>query len=118
MDPARLERLLAATLPQPSAAAPSMESIAWPSFWARFEVYAPWHLRAGLRAADLLIGVVYASLRGARMLRLDAAGCERLVEDASKHALLGPLVDILKLVACLAYFDDARAQSVFRGAPA
>ena len=42
---------------------------------------------------------------------------DRLLERCAASPLLGPTQDLVKLVACFAYFDEPRVQATLRGAP-
>ena len=118
----RTERLLAAVLPRPRPQAPAWSSLAWPAFWARFEAAAPLTLRLGLSVAVLVIGVLYLGAFGAAGPDADPVRRDRLLRRAPAQPLLGPifaaLLELLRLVAALAYFDDARTQAAYRDADA
>lgn len=87
-------------------------------FWLRFGQTAPLHLRLGLRAATWLLGGLWPLLRHLRTFpRLDAARQQRLLRGAMAGRLLGPLAEVLKLIACLAYFHDDGVQRRVRGGP-
>ncbi len=121
-----IQQLLALILPQPVPGATAWTRLDWPAFWRTFDARAPLHLRLGLVVAALLVGGCYLRLRlgpGWRQAG-DAAAPpttrERLdlaLGDASRGVLLGQLVEVLKVVASLAYFDDAATDRALRDAP-
>lgn len=115
----RTERLLAAVLPRPLPDAPAWDSLDWLSFWQRFEAAAPLHLRLGLDVAVFVVGWLYLGAFGCGGADADAARRDLLLRRASAQPLLGlalgPLLEVLRLVAALAYFDDPRTQRAFRG---
>lgn len=116
----RAERLLAAVLPRPVPAAPDWDSLDWSSFWSRFEAAAPLHLRWGLALAVTVVGGLYLGAYGCGGADADSGRRDLLLRRASAQpvlgAVLGPLLEVLRLVAALAYFDDPRTQAAFRGA--
>ncbi len=68
----------------------------------------------------LIVGVLYLGALGCA-----GSGADPERRDAALHragdlpvlgALLAPLIEVLRLVAALAYFDDPRSQQAFRGA--
>jgi len=72
----------------PGRGFPAPETQARASFWERFEAAAPWPLKAGWTAA--------------------------LAADAVGAPLAGPLRDVARIVACMAYFDADEVQAHVR----
>lgn len=92
----------------------------WPggdAFWTLFEQRAPLHLMLALRAATVLIAGVLPRLSGhlSAFDQLDADAQERLVQRAAQLPLFSDLSEIVKIVACFAYFEDDAVQRRFRG---
>ncbi len=83
------------------------------AFWPRFEAAAPRSLLLALRAAALTFEVLLPRMSGLRggFEAQEEATRARLLERAATLPALRDLLEILKLVACLAYFDDPRAQA-------
>ncbi len=106
-------------LPRPLSNAPAWEALDWPHFWARFSAAAPLHLRLGLDAAVLVVGVFYLGALGCAGERADPERRDAALRQAADlpgvGVLLAPLLEVLRLVAALAYFDDPRSQQAFRG---
>lgn len=112
----RLAELFAAILPRPteiSASMPSLDEVDLDAFWPRFEATAPTTLVFALRSAALAVDVVLPRAKGIRgnLTAQNEATRERLLENAEGIPGLRDLLEVLKLVACLAYFDDPRAQA-------
>lgn len=115
----RLAALFAAILPRPtgiSSSMPSMAEVDLDAFWPRFEATAPATLIFALRSASLTIGVIFPRLSGTRgdLVAESEESRERLLAKAATLPGLRDLLEVLKLVACLAYFDDPRAQAALR----
>lgn len=113
------DALMAAMLPAPLPGAPRVDELDLAAFFARFERAAPAHLRLGWLATVIVLGAVWPRLLGHRgsFATLDDDERDAALSRAAGVAALGPLVDVLKIVVCLAYFSDARVESMFRGAP-
>jgi hypothetical protein len=109
------DALLAAILPAPGRGLPAMEDVDLRAFWERFETVAPVHLRLGLRVATLVLGTLPRVLGYERTLpELSAAEREAFITRAAGMPGVGELVEIAKVVACLAYFTDAGVQATAR----
>ncbi|MBK7156036.1 MAG: hypothetical protein IPL19_29045 [Sandaracinaceae bacterium] len=109
------DALLAAILPAPGRGLPAMEDVDLRAFWARFETAAPVHLRLGLRVASLVLGALPRVLGYERALtELSADEREAFITRAAGMPGVGELVEIAKVVACLAYFTDPAVQATAR----
>lgn len=111
------DALLSSVLPAPGRGLPAFRDVDLTDFWLRFEAAAPLHVRLGLRAAVLVLGALFPLLSGrfCTLAGLDDDAREALVVRAARLPLLSPLLEVAKLVGCLAYFTDARVQAVVRG---
>jgi len=80
------------------------------AFWPRFDAAAPAHLRVGLAAATFLLGVLLpvVLLVGGAVHRLTPDRREVLLRRAARLPGAGALLDIVKVVACFAWFSDPR----------
>lgn len=116
-----LERLLAATLPahepEPGSAlgrTPGLAELDLSQFWERFDRTAPGSLKFGLRAAVWLLSlsVPFFVGRMATLTQLSEDELDTLLNKAndSRVFVLRQMVTTLKVVACLAYFNDERVQ--------
>ncbi|MCA9534271.1 MAG: hypothetical protein KC593_11350 [Myxococcales bacterium] len=114
------DALLAAVLPAPGGDLPALEDLDLRAFWDEFDVVAPAHVRAGLRAASLTLGLLPRALGYGRALpELSADEREELIVRASAITGMAELVEVAKVVAGLAYFSDPAVQAAGRalGAP-
>ena len=128
------ELLLACVLPQPLPSATPWSRLDWPAFWATFDACAPLHLRWGLVAATWIVARCYLRVRLGRGWRaalaraagaptvadhgaVGAAALDAALDDAGRSAVLAPLIDVLKVVAALACFDDAATDAAYRVVP-
>lgn len=113
------DALLRVILPPPRCAPVGWSAIELDHFWARLGEAAPGHLRVGLRAAvwTLAVGWPAAATPDRRPLA-DRSATEQaaLVERAAQTPGLADLVEVVKIVAALAFFDDARVQAAIRRA--
>lgn len=111
------DALLDAMLPAPGDGLPPMSSVDRRAFWPRFERHAPWPLQMGFRLATLLLAVVAPPLLGHRHLlpRLDAAARDDVLRRAERLPGGDALLQVVKIVACFAYFDDPGVQATARG---
>lgn len=109
------EVLLDAMIP-PSARFPGLAQVDRGAFWPRFAASAPWSLRFGLRIATWCLAGVAPLLLGYRrtLAALDAAARDEVLQRATSLPGGEPLLLVVKLVACFAYFDDPAVQAVFR----
>lgn len=71
------------------------------AFWRRFDAAAPIHLRAGVRVATTL-------------LSLPPGDPGRNLARAERLPGAGQLVELVRLVACFAYFSDPDVDAGFR----
>lgn len=111
------DALLDAMIPAPGDGLPALATIDRRTFWPRFERAAPLPLRAGLRLATLLLAGLAPFLLGHRrtLVALDAAARDDVLRRAERLPGAAPLLLVVKLVACFAYFDDAGVQAAARG---
>ena len=98
---------------------PALAEIDRGDFWRRFATAAPWTLRVGFRAATWLVGGVapFALGHRATLARLDAAARDDVLQRTARLPGGAALLLLVKLVACFAYFDDDRVQTVARARP-
>lgn len=110
------DAVLAAVLPRPRPELPALTELDLRTFWARFGAASPSHLRLGLFVAVVVVGSLAPRLFGhARSLTaLDAKSREAVVTRAARFGAFGPLFDVLKVVASLAYFSSPEVESAFR----
>lgn len=109
------DALLAAILPAPGRGLPSIDELDLRAFWARFDASAPAHLRVGLRTATLVLGALPRLLGYAgSVAELDAEEREGFITRAAELPGASALVEIVKVVASLAYFTDPAVQATAR----
>ena len=113
-----LDAMFAATIPA-SGDTPSLGGLDLDGFWERFERAAPFELKLGLRVAVIGLGVggPLLLLKTPRsFLQLDDASRDRMLSEAieSSNFLVRQLATVLKVVACMAYFDDPTVQARVR----
>lgn len=87
------------------------------SFWRRFDSAAPVHVRFGFGVATLVLATVSPRLQGhvRGLASLDGDTAEAVVRRALRSPIGRPLRDAATLVACFAYFDDDRIETIARG---
>ena len=84
-------------------------------FWSRFGASAPLHLRLALRLASGVVGWAPLLMGHGRTLRhLDAERRDAVVQRLARGGLTAELLEVAKVVACLAHFDDPDVQSDVR----
>ncbi len=109
--------LLDAAIPAPPGTAlPPMSALDLDPFWRRFDATAPTHLKLGLAAATWILGLLLPlclHLRPFVALPEDRRGA--LLARAARGRLTGALVEVIKVVACLAFFHDPAVQRTVRG---
>lgn len=104
------ERLLQAVIPGPNGLA----SIDLTAFWVRFQAAAPPHLRLGLRVATW--GLSFAPLFICRRPLFRQSDPDVCLQRVAAWPVLMDLAEIVKVVACFAYFQDAVIQERVRAA--
>ena len=110
------DALVLAILPQPRPELPDPARLDRARFWQRFDQVAPLPLRVGTHlAAVLVVGLLPWLLAGRPWRRLDLAARDALLQRAAELPLLCDLLELARLVACFAYFDDDGVQDAFRG---
>jgi len=112
--------LLEAMIPAPRPGLPAMAELDLDAFWLRFDEIAPAHLQLGMRAAAWPVAVALPLALGYRrpLHLLDAEQRDAVLQRAATLPVASSLLEIVKLVACLAYFDAERVQLGVRGGPA
>jgi hypothetical protein len=111
------DALIVAILPAPGGGLPSWEDVDRAAFWPRFDAAAPLHVRAALT----LVAFVVVRLgpwcvgAGRGWSGLDEEARDALLRRAAGWAGVADLLEVAKLTACFAYFDDARVQAILRG---
>jgi hypothetical protein len=110
------DAVIEAMIPAPGDGLPAMADLDRRAFWAQFEDTAPLHLQLAMRAAALTLGAALprALGHGRSLDALTPADRDRVLERAEALPLFADLVEIVKIVACLAYFDDAGVQARVR----
>ncbi len=76
-------------------------------FWPRFDRAAPLHLRAAMGLASVVLG--------APLCALGPEARDRWVQRSHKLPVASDLLEVAKVVACLAHFDDPDARAHARG---
>lgn len=111
------DALLAAIVPAPGRGLPALAALDLAAFWSRFERAAPLHLQLGLRVATVLLAAVLPWMLGyfRALPALDDDAREAVVTRAARLPGLSALLEVAKLVACLAYFSDPGVQATARG---
>lgn len=111
------DALLEAVLPGPGGGLPAFAAQDRGAFWLRFTEVAPLGLRVVLGLLAWWVVLVMPWLLGyARpWSRLDGAAREAVIVRSERLPVVGPLLDVAKLVACFAYFDDEQVQRAVRG---
>lgn len=85
------------------------------AFWPAFEAAAPAHVRAGLRAASLSVGLLPRLMGYGRALpELDAEEREAFIVRAASLPGVAVLLEVAKVVAGLAYFSHPEVQAAGR----
>ena len=107
------DAVLEAMVPAPDNGLPAMADLDLDAFWARFEETAPLHLQFAMRAAAVTLGSVLPRVLGhfGALDSLSPTHRDQVLERAAALPLFADLVDIVKIVACLAYFDDGGVQA-------
>lgn len=113
------EVLLEAMLPAPVSAAtdprPALAVLDLGAFWRAFDAAAPAHVRWGLRAAvALLYFVLPVSTTGRTLRQLSPEGRERALARAMRLPLCRDLAELVKVLACFAYFEDPGVDAAIR----
>lgn len=110
------DALMAGLLPAPGRGLPGLSALDLTAFWRRFGEVAPVHLRLGLRAATWALGPLPLALGHGRSLAgLDDVARDAVLSRAAELPGLRELVEVAKVVACLAYFSDPGVQQTARG---
>lgn len=110
------DAVLEAMIPTPPGSLPRMADLDRELFWSCFEETAPGHLQFAMRAAAIGLGAALPRALG-HLRSLDALTPEerdRVLERGAGLPLFADLVEVAKIVACLAYFDDAGVQAQVR----
>lgn len=110
------DELVLSLLPLGSVDRVSRERPNLATFWPRFDTFAPWHVRLGL--AVMTIGVVKVLpwlVFGRPWSRLGPSQREQVLQRAEHALLLSDLMEVGKLVACFAWFDEDDVQRTYRG---
>lgn len=110
------DALVAAILPAPGRGLPAAAELDLSRFWPRFSAAAPLHLRLGWSVAVVLLAGGLPRAFGYRgsLAALGEDEREAVVARAGRSVLLGPLVDVAKVVVCMAYFSDPTVAAVAR----
>lgn len=113
------DALLDAMIPAPGAGLPAMAAIDRSRFWPRFDAAAPLGLRLVFGGVTLWLVYIMPWLLGfwRPWSRLNTEQTDELLLRSSDWPLLGQSLDLVKLIACFAYFDDPGVQATIRAAP-
>ncbi len=111
----RLERELACALLPGTDELPPLSAVEG-DFWPRFDAAAPAHLRLGMGVAAVALAGVLPRLHGhlGSLGSLAPDAQDRVLSTAERLPLLQDLLEVAKIVACFAYFDDDGVQRAFR----
>ena len=92
---------------------PSVETLDLSDFWDRFEQTAPLHVKLAFRTANLTLSSVLPRVMGHHhsLDKLTPEIQNQVIERALTVPPLSPLLDVAKIIACLAYFDGPEVQS-------
>ena len=111
--------LLGALIPAGGPGRGGLASVSLASFWELFEATAPPLLRIGLRTATWLFSLAPIAYVGrpCTFASLDPDARDRVLVGAagSRIFLVRQLMDVLKFIACLAYFHDDGVRASVRG---
>lgn len=112
------DALLDALLP-PAGPLPGVGEIDLTDFWRRFDAAAPRHLALGFRAAVTLEAAVLPWLLGhfRTLPRLTPAQRDAVLRRADGLPLFRDLLEVAKVVGCLALFADPAVQAAVRATP-
>lgn len=111
------DALVAAIIPAPGGELPAAADLDLATFWNRFGRVAPIHVRLGFRVAVLLLAGLLPWLLGyfRTLPRLNADQQDAVIQRADRLPLISKLLEVAKLVTCLAYFADPAVQKTVRG---
>jgi hypothetical protein len=111
------DALIDAILPRPAAHLPALAELERGAFWTRFDAVAPLTVRLALAIAAWAVVRCgpWLTGHGRGWEALDEAQRDDVVQRAEAWPGIGDLMEVVKLVACFAYFDDPRVQASFRG---
>jgi hypothetical protein len=110
------DAVLSTVLPSPGPGWPTFAELDLAAFWRRFAEVAPLHLRFGFALSIWVLGALWPRLAGCMGALPDLAPARRdeLIVRASRKPLLRELLDVVKMVAALAYFDDPGVAALTR----
>ncbi|MEO1268938.1 MAG: hypothetical protein AAFX99_12620 [Myxococcota bacterium] len=112
----RARRALLDTMIPGQGSLPPMAEQDLDRFWDRFAQQAPPHLQMGLSAATWVLAGALPLLLGygATLAELPPAERDAVLQRADRLSLLRPFVEVTKVVACFAYFDQPTIQHQVR----
>ncbi len=105
--------LLSACLPG-GPGRPGVEELDLAPFWALFDSTAPPHLRLGLGLGAGVVGLLPLLLLRPPLPWQSAAARDATIRKLASWPAVGELVEIGKVVACLAVFHDPGVQAAVR----
>lgn len=110
------DALIVVLLPAPHSGLPALGTQDRRVFWARFDGVAPLHLRLALRGLAYGLVWVYPMMQWPPRPWSKCSVVEReaLLRRFSGIPGLGAALDLVKVVACFAYFDEDGVQDDFR----
>jgi hypothetical protein len=111
------DALIVVLLGAPAGGAPALSTMDRRAFWKRFDVVAPLHLRLAVRGLAFGLVWVYPLMvwPPRPWFQRTLAEQEDVLRRFAGVAGLGAALDLIKVVACFAWFDDDRVQDEFRG---
>lgn len=107
------DALLGACLPG-GPGRPGVDELDLAAFWRRFEATAPAHLKAGLWLATWVLGLLPLVLFSPPLPWQGAERRDATLRRLSRWPGVGELVEVAKVVACLACFFDPGVQQAVR----
>lgn len=101
------DALISSVIPKPGASLPPLADVPLDPFWKRFDAVAPPHLKLGVGVATVALGVALPlAMYGRTMAALTPSEREEFLARAQGVPGAAVLLDVVKIVGCLAYFND------------
>jgi hypothetical protein len=103
-------------LPAPGSGLPGVAALDLHGFWPRFEAAAPRSLRFGFWLAIVVLTFLPWFLGYWRSFGgLSEDERDEVLQRAARIPGIDGLLDLTKLVVCLAYFEDPHVEATVRG---
>jgi len=101
------DALISSVIPKPGVSLLPLAAVPLDPFWKRFDAVAPPHLKLGVGVATAALGVALPlAMYGRTIAGLTPAEREEFLARAQAVPGAGMLLDVVKIVGCLAYFND------------